>query len=176
MDKISEHNYRAVGGRNPEKSARVKANRLRNKCEAAKQRCEIRDKSVEYINWKRDVETSSFYIDALDYVMHLYEVNEEFRKDIQESTQLALVSLKNGREKSMSSAESGESTKPIDLKEGVKYLLKELAFLSVVPHIYDACEEFVIVYHRKWPLLENFFNGEYDKVSRPFLGFYVVQE
>ncbi|CAB3986629.1 annexin A6-like [Paramuricea clavata] len=96
VDKISEHNYRAVG--------------------------------TEYVNWSRDVETSDSYTSALNYVKHLYQVNDQFQNDIQECTQLALVSLKNGREKNMS--QSGRNT-AIDLEEGVEYLLKELAFFSV---------------------------------------------
>ena len=128
-DKISEHNHRAVGSKNPEKSARVKSNRLRNKCKEAMNSCGIQDESAEYINWDRDIERSPFYLDALNHVKHLYQANDQFQKDIQESTRLALVSLKNGREKSM--PDKSEATE-IDLEEGVKYPLKELAFFSVV--------------------------------------------
>ena len=171
-DKISEHNYRAVGSKNPEKSARVKSNRLRNKCKEAMNSCGIQDESVEYINWDRDIERSPFYLDALNHVKHLYQANDQFQKNIQESTRLALVSLKNGREKTMS--DMNEDTK-IDLEEGVKYLLKELAFFSVVNHVYDHCEEFVFIYHQRWSVLEKYFDGEYDNISRPCLGFCVLE-
>ena len=171
-DKISEHNYRAVGSKNPEKSARVKSNRLRNKCKEAMNSCGIQDETAEYINWDRDIERSPFYLDALSYVKHLYQANDQFQKDIQESTRLALVSLKNGREKSM--PDKSEATE-IDLEEGVKYLLKELAFFSVVNHVYDHCEEFVFIYHQRWSVLEKYFDGEYDNISRPCLGFCVLE-
>ncbi|XP_028412176.1 uncharacterized protein LOC114534939 [Dendronephthya gigantea] len=171
VDKINEHNCRAIGSKNPEKSARVKAKRLRNKCEEAIRSCEMQDDSVEYINWVRDVESSSHYVDALKYVKHLYEVNDQFQKDVKESTQLALVSMKHGRERSMPEG----SDAAIDLDEGVKYLLKELAFLSVICYIYEGCEEFVVVYHRPWPVLERYFDGGYDNICRPSLGFYVFQ-
>ena len=171
-DKISEHNYRAVGSKNPEKSARVKSNRLRNKCKEAMNSCGIQDESVEYINWDRDIERSPFYLNALNHVKHLYQANDQFQKNIQESTRLALVSLKNGREKTMS--DMNEDTK-IDLEEGVKYLLKQLAFFSVVNHVYDHCEEFVFIYHQRWSVLEKYFDGEYDNISRPCLGFCVLE-
>ena len=172
VDKISEHNYRAVGSKNPEKSARLKANSLRNKCQAAMHSCGIQNESAEYINWSRDIETSDSYISALNYVKHLYQVNDQFQKDIQESTQLALVSLKNGRKENMS--ENSRNT-AIDLEEGVEYPLKELAFFSVVGEIYERCEEYVLVYHRPWPVIERYFDGKYDNVSRPCLGFYVLE-
>ena len=134
--------------------------------------CRIQDESVEYINWDRDIERSPFYLDALSHVKHLYQANDQFQKDIQESTRLALVSLKNGREKSM--LDKSEDTE-IDLEEGVKYLLKELAVLSVVSQIYENCEEFVVIYHRRWSVLEKYFDGEYDSISRPCLGFCVLE-
>ena len=171
-DKIFEHNYRAIRSRNPEKSARLNANRLRNKCQEAMHSCGIRNESTEYINWSRDIETSDSYISALNHVKHLYQVNDQFQNDIQGCTQLALVSLKNGREENMS--ENRRNT-AIDLEEGIEYLLKELAFLSVVSEIYERCEEYVVVYHRPLPVIERYFDGKYDNVSRPCLGFYVLE-
>ncbi len=171
-DKISEHNYRAVGSKNPERSAREKANWLRNKCKKAIHSCGIQNESVEFINWDRDVEKSSSYISALQYVKNLYEANDQFRNEIQEYTKLALVSMKNGREKNM--PESSKNS-VIDLEEGVKYPLKELAFFSVVGDIYESCEQFVFVYHRRWSVLEKYFDGRYDNVPRPCLGFFVPQ-
>ncbi len=171
-DKISEHNYRAVGSKKPERSARQKANCLRNKCQQAIYSCGIQNESVEYINWSRDVEESSSYISALQYVKNLYEVNDQFRIEIQESTKLALLSMKRGRERNV--AESSKNS-AIDLEEGVKYLLRELAFFSVVGDIYESCEKFVLVYHRRWSVLEKYFDGRYDNVPRPCLGFYVLE-
>lgn len=96
----------------------------------------------------------------------LYEANDEFRNDIRESTEAALRCLRNGREK------GGDA---VDLNEGVLYLLKELSFLVAVPSIYKNCEEFVVVYHRSWPVLERYFNGCYDGIEKPSLGFVVFE-
>ena len=71
-------------------------------------------------------------------------------------------------------SDMNEDTK-IDLEEGVKYPLKELAFFSVVSHVYDHCEEFVFIYHQRWSVLEKYFDGEYDNISRPCLGFCVLE-
>ena len=143
----------------------MKSNRLRNKCKEATLSCGIQ--GAEFVNWSDDIETSTAYIDALNYVRQLYEVNSQFQKDVQESTQISLVSLKNGREKTV--LESGENA-AVDLEEGVNYLLKELAFFSVVSDIYESCEKFVLVYHRPMPLFEKYFDGGYDSISRTSLG------
>ena len=140
-DKISEHNYRAVGSKNPEKSARVKANRLRNKCNEAIQSSALCHDTYSFVRWAEDVESCHEYHKALADIQDLYEVNDEFRADIRESTEVALKCLKNGREKGGSNKENERAEEnAADLKEGVLYLLKELAFLVAIPSIYENCD------------------------------------
>ena len=100
-------------------------------------------------------------------------MNDEFRAEIQDSTLTALRSLvkhKQGVERIDFSSESG-----IDIEEGAKYLLEELAFLRAVPSIYENCDEFVFIYHRHIPLFEKYFGGHYDNIVKPCFG-YVVYE
>ena len=173
-DKISEHNFRAVGSKNPEKSARIKANRLRNKCNEAVRNSGLRHTSHSYIRWTEEVETCPKFFEAYSYIQELYQTNEVFRTDVSQSTEEALRSLKNGREKSGEGFNKENETEDVlDLEEGEKYLLKELAFLAAVPNIYENCEEFVFVYHRSWPVLEKFFEGHYDDIVKPSLGFVI---
>ena len=175
-DKISEHNYRAVGSKNPEKSARVKANRLRNKCNEAIQTSGLCHATHNFIRWMEDVESCHEYHKALGDIQELYETNDEFRVDIRDSTEAALSCLKNGRIKGGPSKENEIAEEnAVDLKEGVLYLLKELAFFVAVPSIYEDCDEFVFVYHRSWPVLERYFGGGYDGIEKPSLGFVVYE-
>lgn len=176
-DKISEHNYRAVGSKNPEKSARVKANRLKNKCDAAIKSSGFSDGSYSYISWTEEVETCPKYLEAYTRIQLLHQANEGFRTDISQSTEMALRCLQRGREKAgESSNKENEDGNALDLQEGEKYLLKELAFLEAVPKIYESCREFVFVYHRSWPVLENYMNGAYDDKVKPFLGFVILPQ
>ncbi len=175
-DKISEHNYRAVGSKNPEKSARVKGNRLRNKCNEAIQSSGLCRANYSFIRWTEDVESCPHYQKALAGIQDLYEVNDEFRADIRESTEAALRCLKNGREKGGPNKENEIAEEnAVDLKEGVLYLLKELAFFVAIPSMYENCDEFVFVYHRSWPVLEKYFAGGYDDIEKPSLGFVVFE-
>ena len=121
------------------------------------------------------MESCHEYDKALADIKDLYEANDEFRTDIRESTEEALRCLRNGREKGASNKEN-ETTDAdaVNLNEGVLYLLKELAFFVAVPSIYKSCNEFVFVYHRSWPVLEKYFNGCYDGIEKPSLGFVVL--
>ncbi|XP_068701931.1 cyclo(L-leucyl-L-leucyl) synthase-like [Montipora capricornis] len=174
-DKILEHNFRAVGSKNPERSAHVKANRLRNKCDAAIKSSGFSEASYSYIRWMEEVETCPKYLEAYRRLQQLYQANEGFRTEISRSTEMALRCLQNGREKAVeSSNKENEDGNALDLQEGEKYLLKELAFLEAVPNIYESCQEFVLVYHRSWPVLEKYMNGAYDDKVKPFLGFVIL--
>ena len=113
------------------------------------------------------------YTKAFLGIRDLYQVNDGFRRDIQDSTAAALRCMKIGRENADGSCSDSESG--ADIEEGVKYLLKELAFLQTVPNIYKNCDRFVLVYHRSWPVLEKYFGGYYDGVVRPCLGFVVYE-
>lgn len=173
-DKISEHNYRAVGSKNPEKSARVKANRLRNKCKDVMKKMGCDEGKYSFVKWVEEVESCPAYTEAFQSIKDLYQRNDEFRFDIQESTEAALVSMKNGRENGPAGPASSSTDAPtVDVEEGAKYLLKELAFFDVLPRMYKNCEEFVFVYHRPWPVLEKYFCGFYDGIAKPCLGFLV---
>ena len=122
------------------------------------------------------MESCHEYDKALADIKDLYEANDEFPNDIRESTEAALTCLRNGREKGGYNKESEFTDEEVvDLKEGVLYLLKELAFLVAVPSIYENCKQFVIVYHRSWPVLERCFNGCYDGIEKPSLGFVVFE-
>ena len=137
------------------------------------QLCGIKDELVQDVNWSRDVETSASYTNAVNYVKHLYQTNDEFRKDIQDNAHPALVTLKKSREKYMK--EKNTQNTEIDLEEGIEYPLKELAFLSAIGDIYEGCEEVVVIYHKPWSLVEKYCDGIYDGIPRSGFGFYLLE-
>lgn len=154
----------------------MKANRLRNKCHEAIGTNGRGEAPFRYIKWMEEVETCQKYHEAYKEIQELYQRNEEFQADIKQSTEMALRCLKKGREKAEESHnKENEDAVTFDLEEGVKYLLKEVAFLEVVPSIYESCQEFVFVYHRSWPVLEKYMNGYYDNIPKLSLGFVVYQ-
>ncbi|KXJ06569.1 uncharacterized protein LOC110253722 [Exaiptasia diaphana] len=172
-DKILEHNYKAVGSKNPETSARVKSNRLRNKCKEVMQSIGCQAEKFTFISWTTQVQSNPYYDKAYQCIRELYLKNDQFRVEIQESTRAALTCMTNGRE---SGQQDSSNETFIDINEGVIYILKELAFLDALQHIYENCQEYVFVYHREWPILEKYFDGFYDGISRSSLGFLVFSQ
>lgn len=169
-EKISEHNYKAVGSKNPEKSARAKGAKLRNKCKRAMESNGCSLEKYTFINWVEDVDPNPHYREALQYIKTLYQKNEAFRLDIQALTKEALACFLNGRNNGQQDEHTAET---LDLEEGAKYLLEEFAFFSVLHHIYDDCDRYVHVYHRATPTLDKYFEGFYDGVYRPNFGSFI---
>ena len=175
--RICEHNFRAVGSKNPEKTARTEENRLRKKCNEAVQSSDLCQASYSFCNWTEDVESCHEYHKALADIQHLYEANDEFRADVNEATEAALRNVQFSRGKGARRNNESEVAEEnaVDLKEGVLYKLKELAFLVAAPSIYENFDEYVFVYHRPAPLLEKYFAGGYDGIVKPYFGFVVFE-
>ena len=144
-------------------------------CKKAIETTSSLDTTYKFVSWIEEVEICPKYTEALQYVENLYQANSELRADIHEITSEALQRLKDRCERNGSKTEIEKEERRIDLEEGVQYVLKELAFFASVPSIYDGCSEWVLVYHRNWPLLEKFFGGYYDGVARPSFGFFVLE-
>ena len=92
--------------------------------------------------------------------------NEDLRSEIRRATEVALRSLKNNREGRKNENEPSDST--LNLEEGVKYVVKELAFFLAKPNIHEDFQEVGISSSR--PLVEKFMGGCYHGIVRPSLG------
>ncbi|XP_031561424.1 uncharacterized protein LOC116297342 [Actinia tenebrosa] len=173
-DKLTEHNFKAVGSTNPEKSARANVNRLRNKCKDVMKQIGCDEEKFSFVKWVEDVEPCPAYTEAFQSIRDLYQENEKFRFDIQEMTQSALTSIQKNREKVPDAPALPDDTSVIDIEEGAIFLQKEIAFFMTLPRIYANCEEFVFVYHLPCPVLEKYCCGVYDGIVKPFIGIVVV--
>ena len=166
-DAISEHNYKAVGSKNPKKSARVQANYLLNKIKAVLQSDQINTDRFSYVDWKVDVETCPKYQDALEEIKTLYKTNQKFHADVFGTTQMALERLVACR--------GHHQIQNIETEEGVIYVFKELAFFITIPEMFKEFSNYRIVYHAEWPVLTNFLTGMYDGICRPWVDFFILR-
>lgn len=69
--------------------------------------------------------------------------NEDLGSKNRRATEVALMSLKNNREKMGEGRkkENEPSDSTLNLEEGVKYVVKELAFFLAKPNIYEDFQE-----------------------------------
>ncbi len=164
-DEPAEHTFLALGYSEKEakKKARLNANLLQNRArrvvETLPQRTKERLKIVE---WIEEIMPLEAYHEAYDQIFFLYENNPPFQQDAKETTKKVLLSKSKG-------GSLGEEA----INEGVKYLLKELAFVVASPRIYKV-KNVTYIYHKEWPIYRKFIEGKYDGVPKRSLSFLLV--
>lgn len=162
-DMPMRHTYRARGytSAQAEKKARLNGNTLQNHSQRTID--EIAEGNVSLIEWKDEIDPQEAYQAELSRIASLYKNKPSFRQDVRYTTRQVL----EGKLKPGVTIESA-------IDEGAYYLIKELAFLSVSPKIFNT-ERIAYVYHNRWEIYEDFINGKYDGNKRDDLGFVVIK-
>mmetsp|Transcript_15693 Transcript_15693/g.21881 ORF Transcript_15693/g.21881 Transcript_15693/m.21881 type:complete len:235 (-) Transcript_15693:123-827(-) len=157
--RISSHTYKALGASNPETQARNNYSRMLKNTQAAIQEAEGGPCSFQIISWDKDIANHSCYLQSLENVRELYELNQEFRNDVRDMT-AKMISKK---------IEPTEEA----IEEGKEYVLKECAFYVVSPEVLGV-PAIGFVYHTEWPMLNKLVNGHYGTKPIDNFGFIVV--
>lgn len=155
-------NYRALGY--PENRARSKAilkgNNLKNRSRRIAEELGIADK-VAIVDWENNVQNDQKYRSCYDAIDKLYRSNRAFAASVDRTTREFL---------------DGNDIPYIDaaVATASHYLLSELAFLEYAPTFFGV-EEVVYVYHKNWPVYEEYITGAYDGKKRGHLKFLILE-
>ncbi len=156
-------------------TARAKAqhygSNLKNR---ARQICAERnytDSQVKIIDWARDVDPHPAYTQSYIKFCNLLETNPAFKNDVESVARFVIESARDRGQ-----VYDGKKDN-IDVAEGVKmaihYTLAEMAFNDAAAQMFGVSKT-VFVYHRTFPLIENYINGAYDGVPKTHLGFQII--
>lgn len=154
---LATHTYRALGyvERKAQKKARNNTQRFLNHARRVRDQHAL--KNVALIDWDA-IEKKKAYINSYNYVRGLYDNKGEFYQDAYETAKAVLENKSN------------ESLDCGAVNEGVKYLLKELAFCWASNEL--LCVSKVdYVYHHGWQIFENLVDGKYTGFRNPSLRF-----
>lgn len=126
---------------------------------------------VRIIDWQSEIEDNPLYKDSLAEIETLYQVSNAFRYDVRKASLHSIQSkIKNDPVLQDYFNETGIEK---GISHAVHYVISEIAFLNVAPVLF-ACEHADYVYHREWPIYENFISGKYEGTYRPQLRFKIV--
>ncbi len=159
--------YRALGyseNRARRDKAIPKGNALRNKVSRAMQELGYDDSQVKVFDWTRDIESEELYAEKLRRVEDLYENNNLFQQAIRLATKEVLLT---------SDQEASELEVAIDI--AVHYILSEFACLEFLPK-YLGVPKINYIYHKRWPVFEKYIAGDFDQISKPYLGFLLIKK
>lgn len=109
------------------------------------------------------MQNHSDYTTRFEEVSNLFHANPSFRQKVLDTTRSVLTN-------------TGKEFSDIDAAAelGCFYLLSELAFLEFASG-FLGCSRVVYVYHRLWPVYEDYLAGKFDTSQKPHLGFQLLE-
>jgi tRNA-dependent cyclodipeptide synthase len=159
--------YRALGyseNRARRDKAIPKGNALRNRVTKAVEKLGYTSDQVRVFDWAREVEPSSLYQEKYTKIQELYERNDKFYNAIRFTTREVLLTSR----KQIDNVEEAITT-------ATHYILSELAFLEFLP-AYLNVEKVAYLYHKPWPVYEDYIAGKFDGIVRDYLDFLVIKK
>lgn len=138
-------------------------NLLKNRTERAIAQLEYTKDQVKIIDWAEEVEPNADYQASYKNIRKLYEENSLFENDADETTKGVIV----GSKKEIPNVIAAT-------KIAVHYLLSEFAFLDFAPKFLNT-EKVVYIYHKNWPVYENYIAGKYDRKSKSYIDFLLME-
>lgn len=150
----------------PENKARGKAilkgNNLKNRTVRLMEELGITDK-VRIVDWDSEVKDNFEYQTSFKKVRELYNTNPAFTTEVDTTTRSVLES--SGKDITDSEAAT---------KTAIFYLLSELAFLEFAPQFFEQ-KNIAYVYHKNWPVYENYISGKFDDIPKQSLDFLLLE-
>jgi tRNA-dependent cyclodipeptide synthase len=138
-------------------------NLLKNRVVRAMSQLGYGEDKVKIIDWEGEVEHNEEYKSAYNKVRALYESNTSFQNDADSTTKQVLDG-------------SGRVFEDVNksVKIAVHYLLSEIAFLEWAPKFFNT-HKAVYVYHKNWPVYENYIAGKYDGDLKEYMDFLLME-
>jgi tRNA-dependent cyclodipeptide synthase len=138
-------------------------NLLKNRTERAMVQLGYTGDQVRIIDWEKEVEPNESYKKSYQHIHDLYESNEQFQHDADETTKGVIT----GSKKEIADVTAAT-------KIAVHYLLSEFAFLDFAPEFLGAAKV-VYMYHKNWSVYESYIAGKYDGKSKEAVNFMLLE-
>ncbi len=138
-------------------------NLLKNRTERAAIQLGYTKEQVRIIDWEDEVENNESYKKSYSHIRGLYESNELFQQDANETTKGVIL----GSKKEIHDVSAAT-------KIAVHYLLSEFAFLNFASTFLKT-EKVIYIYHKNWPVYENYIAGKYDDNPKNSIDFLLME-
>lgn len=141
----------------------LKGNNLKNRTKKIQKELGYSDEQVKIIDWSTDVMNNIAYAEIYASVESLYKTNQDFQIAVQDTTRGVI---------------EGSQRDIPDLAGAVAiathYLLSELAFLEF-SSVFLSSQNVVYVYHKNWPVYEDYIAGKFDGKPKLHLDFLLLE-
>lgn len=147
-----------------ESKARSKAvlkwNNLKNRVNRVAKKLWLDMSKIYIVDWAKGMESNDAYKVYYNQIVSLYTVNSLFHDFCFNTTKEVLLT-------------SWKEFTDSNVEVAVHYLLHEFAFMEYTREYYSV-SKVVYIYHKHWPVYEQFITWVFDWVKREYLGFEIV--
>jgi len=146
------------------KKAILNGNHLKNRTRRITKELGIESNLVRIVDWENEVQNDPEYLKIYhNRVELLYERNDDFQREVHQTTRQVLIS-------------SGRVIEDLDSATRIAghYLLSEIAFLEFAPQFFQE-HQITYVYHKPWPIYESYISGVFDGQPRSRLDFLLLE-
>ncbi len=140
-----------------------KGNNLKNRTRRLAASLGYDEKQVRIIDWAEEIENNANYQQHYQNVLAKYADNAAFADSVRKTCAEVL----NNSQRDLAEPTAA-------LEGATHYLLSELAFMEFAPEFFD-CKRVCYLYHRNWPVYEDYISGRHDGVSKPYLDFLLLE-
>ena len=140
-----------------------KGNNLKNRTRRLAQSLGYNEEQVRIIDWSEEIECNSQYQQHYQRIVEKYNSLAPFADSVRKTCREVLENSEK------------ELPNPQAAVEGAAhYLLSELAFMEFAPEFF-ACTRVCYLYHRNWPVYEDYICGRHDGLRKPYLDFLLLE-
>lgn len=140
-----------------------KGNNLKNRTRRIAEELGFTEEQVRIIDWAEEIEQHATYQAHYKKILKTYAEKSDFSKDIRATSKIVIE--QTGRvENNLSAA----------VEQATHYILSEFAFMEFAPN-YLGYDRVCYLYHRNWPVYEDYITGRHDGVRKPHLDFLLLE-
>lgn len=140
-----------------------KSNALKNKVKKAMKDLGYTHDQVKILNWQEEVEDNPKFRKCYQSLIELTRLNPNFRVELFTTTRDVLENTSRDLEDLEEATETA-----------VHYLISEIAFLEFSIQYYGI-DQAIYIYHKNWPIYENYIAGKFDLKKKPHLDFLLME-
>lgn len=161
--------YMALGySENKARSKAIpKGNNLKNRTRRLATELGYSEDQVRIIDWADEVACHPDYLALYQSVEQKYKTIPTFAEDVRATSRDVLVNA-------LTNTGQTEEDMEAAVDQAIHYLLSELAFLEFAPAFLKS-HRVCYVYHRNWPVYENYVRGVYDGHVKPYMDFLLLE-
>ena len=140
-----------------------KGNNLKNRTRRLAEELGYSEEQVRIVDWAEEVETNPGYQQHYRNIAAKYQTMPAFAEGVRKTSRTVLEASGKIEGDIVGATESA-----------THYLLSELAFMEFAPAFF-ACERVCYLYHRNWPIYEDYIQGQFDMAPKPYLDFLLLE-